>query len=65
MHVVVDRDLGESIGLGVAACSYVFQLDNHDRLVLLIEGPTESLRAAVERAVTLCPRQALALEERE
>jgi ferredoxin len=63
MRVVVDRDLCEANGLCVAACPEVFDLDDEDRLVILIERPGEALRAAVERAAQLCPRQALTLEE--
>jgi ferredoxin len=63
MRVVVDRDLCEANGLCVAACPEVFELDDEDRLVILIERPGDALRAAVERAAQLCPRQALTLEE--
>ena len=63
MKIIVDRDLCESNGLCVEACPEVFRIDDADRLVLLIEEPSEHLRAQVEQAVRICPRQALAIEE--
>ena len=63
MKIVVDWDLCESNGLCVDACGEVFQLDDEDRLVILVERPSERLRADVERAVRICPRQALRVEE--
>ena len=63
MKIVVDRDLCESNGLCVDACPRVFRLDHDDRLVILIDVPDESLRAEVEQAVRVCPRQALSIEE--
>lgn len=63
MRIIVDRELCESNGLCVAACPDVFELDDDDRLLILIERPSESLRAAVEQAVALCPRQALRVED--
>jgi ferredoxin len=63
MRIVVDRDLCESNGLCVAVCPDVFELDDHDRLVILIERPGEALRQALEHAVAACPRHALAIDE--
>jgi len=63
MKIVVDRDLCESNGLCVDACPEVFHIDNEDRLVILIDRPDETLRAKVELAVRVCPRQALHIEE--
>jgi ferredoxin len=63
MKIVVDRDLCESNGLCVDACPEVFYIDNADRLVILLEEPDETLRAKVELAVRVCPRQALHIEE--
>ena len=63
MRIVVDRDLCESNGLCVEACPEVFRIDAEDRLVLLIEKPGAALRAQVEQAVRVCPRQALHIEE--
>ena len=63
MKIVVDWDLCESNGRCVDACPEAFRLDSHDRLVILIERPGEELRAQVEQAVQVCPRQALSIEE--
>jgi ferredoxin len=65
MKIVVDRDLCESNGLCVDACSDVFRLDDEDRLVVVIERPGDALRAQVEHAVRICPRQALSIEEHD
>ena len=63
MKIVVDRDLCESNGLCVDACPEAFRLDSNDQLVILIERPGEELRAQIEQAVRVCPRQALSIEE--
>ena len=63
MKIVVDWNLCESNGLCVDACPEAFKLGHDDRLVILIEHPGEELRAQVEQAVRVCPRQALSTEE--
>lgn len=63
MRIKVDRDLCEANALCVEACPEVFQLSDDDELIILVESPDESLRAAVETAVMNCPRQALDLED--
>jgi ferredoxin len=52
MKIVVDRDLCESNGLCVEVCPEVFRIDAQDRLL-----------ARVERAVQVCPRQALRVDD--
>ena len=44
-------------------CPEVFRVEEDDTLTILIERPPESLRAKVEEAVRLCPRQAISLVE--
>ena len=63
MKIVVDRDLCESNGLCVDACPEAFRIDEADRLIILLEQPHETLRAKVELAARMCPRQALHVEE--
>ena len=63
MRVVVDRTACEANGLCVGAAPEVFQLPDDDDLVVLQEEPDESLRAKVEAAVRICPKQALKLED--
>jgi ferredoxin len=41
----------------------VFKVDENDNLHVLKENPPEKLRAKVEAAVRLCPRQALSIVE--
>lgn len=63
MKVVVDFDLCEANAVCMDVCPEVFKVDEEDNLHILIESPGEDLRARVEEAVRLCPRQALSLDE--
>ena len=63
MKIKVDYDLCEANALCMQACPEVFTVDDDDNLILATEEPEESLRAKIEEAVRLCPRQALALED--
>ena len=64
MKVVVDELRCDAHGQCVDACPEVFALDDEDDLVqVLVESPDESLRAKLERAVLVCPKAAIAIEE--
>ena len=63
MKVTVDQDLCEGHGRCQAAAPEVFELRDDDKSYVLIERPGEELRAKVERAARLCPRQAIRIEE--
>jgi ferredoxin len=63
MRVTVDQDRCEGNARCVFAAPEVFALEDDDKAHLLIEQPGEELRAKVERAVRLCPRQAITIEE--
>ena len=63
MKIKVDYDLCEATALCMKACPEVLTVDDDDNLNLATEEPEESLRAKIEEAVRLCPRQALALED--
>jgi ferredoxin len=63
MKVVVDYDLCESNAVCMDVCPEVFKVDDDDMLQILIETPGEDLRAKVEDAARLCPRQAISLLE--
>jgi ferredoxin len=45
----------------MAEAPEVFRVDDDDNLHVLQENPPEKLRAKVEAAVRLCPKQALKL----
>jgi len=62
MKVVVDYDLCEANALRMDVCPEVFRVEEDDTLTVLIEEPGEELRAKVEEAVRLCPRQAISIE---
>ena len=63
MRIKVDYDLCEANALCMKACPEVFSVDDDDNLNLSSEEPDQSLRAKIEEAVRLCPRQALKLED--
>ena len=63
MKVVVDFDRCEGHARCMAAAPEVFEVRDDDRSYVLIEQPDEELRPKVERAVRLCPRQAIEIFE--
>jgi ferredoxin len=63
MKVVVDYDLCEANAVCMEQAPEVFKVDEQDNLHVLNENPPEKLRAKVEAAVRLCPRQALSIVE--
>jgi ferredoxin len=63
VKIVVDYNLCESNALCVEAAPEVFQVRDDDRLYVLQEQPPESLRAKLEHAVRVCPRQAIKIVE--
>lgn len=65
MRVRVDYDRCEGNLRCEATAPEVFEVGDDDRARVLIERPGEDLRAKVERAARLCPRQAIIIEEDE
>jgi ferredoxin len=63
MRVVVDHNLCEGNGRCVEVAPQVFELRDDDLSYVLMESPPEELRAKVQLASTLCPRQAISLTE--
>jgi ferredoxin len=63
MRIVVRFDLCESNALCVAAAPEVFEVRDDDLLYVLDEHPPAELRAKLEQAVRVCPKQAIVLEE--
>ena len=63
MKVTVDQNLCEGNMRCQAAAPEVFEVRDDDRAHVLIEHPGEELRAKVERAARLCPRQAITVSE--
>ncbi len=62
MRVVVDYDLCESNAMCMAAAPEVFEVRDDDFLYVLQEEPPEALRAKVEQAAAVCPKQAITIE---
>jgi ferredoxin len=63
MKVVVNYDLCESNARCMEVAPEVFQVRSDDRLYVLNENPPESLRAKIEKAVRVCPKQAISIVE--
>jgi ferredoxin len=62
MRVVVDFDLCESNALCANAAPEVFAVGDDDVLHVLDETPPETLRAKVEAAARICPKQAIKIQ---
>jgi ferredoxin len=62
MRVVVDFDRCESNALCMAAAPEVFEVREDDFLYVLQDEPPEELRAKVEEAARVCPKQAITVE---
>jgi ferredoxin len=63
MRVIVDYDLCESNALCMDAAPEVFEVREDDFLYVLDENPPDSLRAKVEQAARVCPKQAIKIED--
>ena len=63
MRIVVNRALCEGNGKCEEAAPELFRLDEEDELHVLDESPPEALRAKLEAAVMLCPKNALSIED--
>ena len=62
MKAVVDYDLCEANALCMDCCPEVFRVEEDDTLTVLMDEIPDSLRAKMEEAVRLCPRQAIVIE---
>jgi ferredoxin len=63
MKVVVDHNLCEGNGRCAEVAPQVFELRDDDRSYVLMQSPPQELRAKIQLATTLCPRQAIRLIE--
>jgi ferredoxin len=61
--IVVNRDLCEANQRCMKVAPEAFQVDEEDRLHVLIEHVDPELRPKIERAVRACPKRALTLVE--
>ena len=59
---VVERSLCEGHGRCEQAAPAVFRVDDDDKSAVIMPEVPEELRARVEQAVKLCPRQAIRIE---
>jgi ferredoxin len=64
MKVVVDELRCDAHGVCVGICPEVFALDDDDDVVTVLEEePDESLRESLNRAVQVCPKAAITIED--
>jgi len=63
MRVVVDHNLCEGNGRCAEVAPQMFELRDDDRSYVLMQTSPQDLRAKIQLAVTLCPRQAIRLIE--
>jgi ferredoxin len=64
VRVVVDELRCDANGVCVDACPEVFALDDDDDKVrVLVEEPDESLRDKLQRAVVVCPKAAITIQD--
>lgn len=61
MKILIDLDLCEANGLCMDACDEVFEVTEHDVLVIHQDRVTPQLSDAIREAIRLCPRGALSL----
>ena len=61
--VVVDFDLCESNANCMAVAPEVFEVRDDNFLYVLQENPPDDLRAKVEEAVRICPKQAISIAD--
>lgn len=63
MKISVDFDRCQSNALCMSAAPEVFEVRDDGFLYILIEEPGEELRVKVTEAATLCPTQAITVED--
>lgn len=63
MKVVIDQDLCEGNLRCMNVAPEVFEVGDDDKARLLIAEPGEEFREQVQRAVRVCPRQAISIED--
>lgn len=63
MRVTVDRTRCQGYGNCVSSAPGVFDLDDDNLAVVLVEEPSEERRAEVEQAMKLCPVAAITVED--
>ncbi len=63
MKIVVDWDLCEANAVCMGVAPEIFRVEEDDTLTILQEQPAEGMRAKVEEAVRLCPKQAISIVE--
>ena len=64
MKVQVNHDKCEGHGKCEMAAPEVFELRDDDLSYVLVDDVSEELKPKVERAIRLCPRQAISWVER-
>jgi ferredoxin len=64
MKVIVDTELCEAHGDCVVSAPEVFDLDDDDNVVTVLDpNPPDDLREKVDEAVLMCPTSAISVED--
>jgi ferredoxin len=63
MRVVVDWDLCEANAKCEEIAPEMFEVQDDEKSHVLLERPGEELREKAERAVRMCPKTAISIEE--
>jgi ferredoxin len=63
MRIHVDYDLCEANAVCVKTAPDIFQVDESDKLHLLVVTPSDEQLEKVRQAVRRCPRRALSLRD--
>ena len=62
-RVTVDQDRCEGHARCMQVAPQIFEVRDDDRSYVLLDTVPEEFRTKVERAVRLCPRQAIAIKD--
>jgi ferredoxin len=63
LRIIVDRDLCEANAVCQRTAPEMFRVDDDDKLVVLVESPSDDQVEKARAAVRRCPRRALSLVE--
>jgi ferredoxin len=63
LRINVNRDLCDSYGVCVTAAPEVFDLDDDEKLIVLLNAPDEHLRVKVKDAAMRCPKKAISITD--
>lgn len=63
MKIAIDWNLCEGNGICAVEAPEVFELDDDDNLIVLVDEPADTQRERVDAAARSCPKRAISVEE--